>query len=229
MDGSHLSATHDQIAEQELAVAVGLENNSLRAPGYSRIVIFDLAVPEAPVRVASIETTEALSQLAGSAAFTKLKDGRFLILGHSYGTIAAYVSSGTDLKTSTWTYYDGWAPSELISSDASVFTDQFQSLQLLTQCDGTLYLVGSANTDSLRGGTDYAELFALRHRNTGTDLEIEKVARKEYDCGGWCSLAAAFGPYVGPGGQLFLYGAEHGATLPVSGDNLAVRMRELVP
>jgi hypothetical protein len=124
---------------------------------------------------------------------------------------------------------DNWNEGELRSSIGDWEFGNYQNLNLVTQCDGTLFLVGTHLNSYNR--EDWIDLFRLSEEYGQT--VITKVAKKHLYCGypspGYdsgtnrqCNLDAAGGVYVDPSGQLIVYGTEHDN----DGPNGSVKMME---
>jgi hypothetical protein len=197
-------------------LAVSLET----APsGYTgRVVLYDMSNPLAPqlLPVQRLGTTAE----AGTASLAKLADGDFLlILGRAdANNLEFYRSSTGDLRQSTTTFQllDYWNEGELRSSIGDYEFGNYQNLNLITQCDGTLFLAGTHQNSV--NGEDWIDLYRLSEEYGS--VVITKVARRHLYCGypspGYttgqntqCNLDAAGGVYVDPGGQLIVYGTEH--------------------
>jgi hypothetical protein len=197
-------------------LAVSLESSPTGARG--RVAFYDLSSPSSPLRlpVSQVGTSEQ----AGTASLAKLADGRFLlILGRANANdLEFYRSTGTDLRSPAAGFepLDEWNERELLSAIGDWEFGNYQNLNLVTQCDGTLFLAGThQNTIN---GEDWVDLYRVAEQ--GGQAVITKVARKHLYCGypspGYdsgtnrqCNLDAAGGLYVDPWGQLLVYGTEH--------------------
>jgi hypothetical protein len=190
-------------------VAVPLENGRS-----SRVVFFDFAAPGLPLW-ASLERP-TIGQ-AGTVSIAKLRDGRFLVIvgRKDAGILDFYVSTGTDLAT-TGCVSIGWWAYWMVGTTINDWNfGDYQSLTLLTQCDGSLFLLGMHN-DGNRPIflQDWADLFQIDATMSGGFFVLTKVAKKHMYCtrGGTrqCNFDAASGAYVSSQGELILYSTEHG-------------------
>jgi len=203
-------------------------------PGSSRVSFYDLATPTAPVRVNEIDTTADLKGKNGVTGVTKLKDGTYVAFATDDSQVFFYVSSTTSLVGSTWRKIDRWTPSEL--GEFPSMYQAYQSMQLLTQCDGTIFMVASYKTGTWEsaffGGEDWLHVYRLTNATTTTDdVRFQRVVAKHMYCDDWCNFDAAAGTYVDPTGQVILYGTEHDDSAPFSatfsdGEAKSVTMRE---
>ena len=176
-------------------------------PG-SKVVFYDLSDPEQPVRLDNEVDHTPLSDEAGTATLGKLANGHFLlIIGRSNAnTLDFYVSTGTDLRTTGYAWFDTWHEDELTGDDSEF--GNYQNLSFVAGCGGTLFLAGTHRSYVGGFGDDFVDLFAVTN-GTGDDVAIHKVAQKQLICRGNCDFDAAGGVYVDPGGQLYVYGTTH--------------------
>jgi hypothetical protein len=185
-------------------------------PG-SKVVFYDLSNPAAPERLDNVVDHSPLSDEAGTATLAKLQNGRFLlVIGRADANILDfYVSSGTDLRTTGFEFFDTWKEGELTGDDSEF--GNYQNLNFLTQCDGSLFLSGTHRNSAGGFGDDFIDLFRVTN-GEGSNVAIEKVARKHLFCNGNCDFDAAGGIYVDPAGQLVVYGTTHDNDgVPVNG------------
>jgi hypothetical protein len=197
-------------------LAVSLESSPDGANG--RIQLYDLSTPWSPRLLTAGQSGQ--TKEAGTASLAKLSDGAFLlILGRANANnLEFYRSTSPDLRLETtgFTPLDTWNERELLSSISDWEFGNYQNLNLVTQCDGTLFLVGT-HLDSTTG-QDWVDLYRVTEQN-GQAL-LTKVAKRHLYCGypspGYdsgtnrhCNLDAAGGVYVDPWGQLIVYGTEH--------------------
>jgi hypothetical protein len=210
-------------------LATSLESGSSGENG--RVVFYDLATPWSPVRLPV--TRFGQTSAAGTASLTKLADGRFmLIVGRANANnLELYLSTEANLRSPTvgFVLQDNWNEGELRSSISDWEFGNYQNLNLVTQCDGTLFLVGT-HLNSYNG-EDWVDLFRVTEEYG--QVVITKVAKRHLYCGypspGYdsgssrhCNLDAAGGIYVDPSGQLIIYGTEHDNDGPSS----SVKMME---
>ena len=183
----------------------------------SKVVIYDLSNPLSPTLLANEIDHSDLAAEAGTASLAKLADGRFLlIIGRANANILDfYVSDAPDLAITTFSFFDTWDESELQTEIADTEFANYQNLNLLTQCDGKLFLVGTHRNDVNQ--KEWIDLYRLEN-DTDDDVVITKVAKKHLFCDDHCDLDAAGGIYVDPEGRLYVYGTEHDNDGPISGD-----------
>ena len=181
----------------------------------SMVVFYDVSNPLQPTRLSNAVEHTPLSDQAGTATLGKLADGRFLlVIGRAAAQVLDfYVSTGTDLRTTGYEWFDRWDAHELTGIDSD-FGD-YQALNLVAQCDGTFFLVGThRNNDNFK---DFVDLFRVTN-GSGDNIAIAKVAKKHLTCGDYCNLDAAGGVYVDPAGQLYLYSTPHDNDGPTATD-----------
>jgi len=168
----------------------------------------------------------------------RLSDERILLgVGRADSNVLDfYVSSGTDIRAPGFLHFDTWDEDELFGLDSEF--GNYQSINLVTQCDGDLYLIGTHENTLTQTGEDFADAFLLTN-GSGDDVAIEKKAIKHLVCGNrgvnHCNLDAAGGVYVDPEGQLYIYGTEHDndgpldGVFPCSGSACSVKLEEFRP
>lgn len=180
-------------------------------PG-SKAVFYDLSNPENPQELTNHVDHSSLSSEAGTASLIKLMSGHFLlIIGRKNANILDfYVSQGTDLTTTAFDLFDSWDEGELLTTIGDEEFGNYQNLNLLTRCNGDLYLIGT-HKNSLTS-QDFTDLYRVSN-GVGDEVVITKVAKKHVICKyrgiNHCNLDAAGGTYVDPGGRLYIYGVEH--------------------
>jgi hypothetical protein len=204
--------------------------------GTSKVVFYDVGDPRHPVRLANDvdHVVDGGSSEAGTATLGKLADGRFLlIIGRADANILDfYVSTGTDLRTTGYERFTTWDEDDVVSELCGPFgcmcgllgTDcefgNYQNVNLVQQCDGTLYLAGTHASSVLGAGADFVDLYRLEN-GTGNAVLITKVAKRHLFCSyrGFthCEGDAAGGLYVDPAGQLLVYLTEHDNDGPIEG------------
>lgn len=218
-------------------LAVPLERGTVRNPGSgeiiregeSRVLFFDMADPTAPRKLdLEVDHTE-FADAAGAVLMARLANGRILFgIGRGGSkTIDFYVSNGSDLEASTFIPFYTWNEDER-HSDLSGDDDygDYQTLNVVTQCDGTLFMVGTHK--NLGNGRDFADTWRLDNGD-GNQVEITKVAGRHLVCdnlgANQCNLDAAAGVYLDPDGQILLYSTEHDNDGPAG----SVKMEEFRP
>jgi hypothetical protein len=148
-------------------------------PG-SKVVFYDLSDPEQPVRLANVVNHTPLSDEAETATLGKLANGHFplIIRRSNANTLDFYVSTGTDLRTTGYAWFDTWHEDELTGDDSEF--GNYQNLSFVAGCDGTLFLVGTHRSFVGGFGDDFVDLFTVT--NAGDDVAIHKVAKKQLIC-----------------------------------------------
>jgi len=183
--------------------------------GHSVVAFYDLADPARP-RLLHLMTHEGLPPPsdpghASAAGVVKLADGRFLLLvgEHSSKVLDFYVSEGSSLDPASLSFR--W-----ITTMQGVVTGGFQNMNLVTQCDGALYLVGTHNTSLPPPalGSDMIRWYRLVN-GPGGEIAIQPEGNRHLVCRK-CNFAAGAGLYVDPAGQLLLYAVAHNDAGPGS-------------
>ena len=153
-----------------------------KGPG-SKVVFYDLTDPEHPVRLANEVDHTPLSDEAGTATLAKLANGHFLlVIGRSDADVLDfYVSTGTDLRTTDYTWFDTWHEDELTGDDSKF--GNYQNLSFVAGCGGTLFMVGTHRSSVAGFGNDFIDLFTVTN-GLGDDVAIHKVAKKQLTCSG---------------------------------------------
>ena len=216
-------------------LAVALEHRMSPSPTpLAMVALIDVADPlnpkllqEIPMEHGSAAGAVALGHHPSHDGYVMIVIGKDL-LAPPQDVVHVYETSGADLrdKTSSWSYVDTWMPHELIGGDWETGFDSHQSINLIEQCDGSLFLVGTRNTlPTGVGGEDWAVLYEVSF-TASADLVLREVSSKHLVCnaeaGRTCDFAAAAAPYVSPTGELILYGTEHHN----DGPNGSIRMGE---
>ena len=181
--------------------------------GRSRVVLYDLADPLRPRILYELDRSDVPSPSApghaSAVALSRLADGRLLmIVGvRSSKVLDFYVSNHADLAAPGLAFIRVGTLEEAIEG-------RFQSHNLVTQCDGTLFLVGAYNTGfpAPALGHDRLRWYRLDAAWDGGVALVEAGTRK-IDCRR-CNFAAAAGVFVTGDGELVLYGIEHGGAGP---------------
>jgi hypothetical protein len=206
-------------------VVVGLEPIGATASSpNSAVAIVRVDVPNSPWVVSTIDRTGLGT--AGATGITQMLDGRWLLAVGEYDSyrIDLYVSSGADLGTTAWTLVEQWSrddigglcpgPGQSVSGSNY---GAYQSINLITQSNGQLYLVGSHRDG---GGDDFADLYRIDFFATapaceigtpsaGWDLRLTKVAKRHLTCTDTCDFDGGGGVYINSTfDELFLYGTE---------------------
>jgi hypothetical protein len=208
-------------------------------PGASKVFFYDMSDPVAPDPIHQLDHSN-LSNQAGAAFLSRLADNRILLgVGRADSNVLDfYVSTGSDIRAPgfDFVHFDTWDEDELIGLDSEF--GNYQSINLVTQCDGSLFLVGTHENTLTQTGEDFADAFLLTN-GPGSDAVIEKKAIQHLVCGNrgvnHCNLDAAGGVYVDPAGQMYIYGTEHDndgpldGVYPCSGSLCSVKLEEFRP
>jgi hypothetical protein len=203
----------------------------------SKVVFYDVTEPLLPIRLGEIDHGD-LSSNAGTATLTKLADGRFVLVigGFAANDLDFYVSAGSNLRAPGFELFDRWNESEIetelcgpfgCSCDAPLplpgtdceFGD-YQTLNFVNQCDGTLFMVGTHASLGGGFGDDFIDVFRVENA-AGDAVRVTKVGKRHAICTyrdvNNCQFDAAAGTYVDPGGQLYVVATEHDNDGPIEG------------
>jgi hypothetical protein len=185
-----------------------------------------------------------------TTAMAQLEDGRYLLVISSSDaeSVDFYISDEPDVlavpdpsdvsfsrlhrSSNGWNYCDNWW---------AWHWDSYQSIDLVTDCSGTLYLVATGNWDlgadcnlscqfgkpCCPDGTNHADLHRIDI--SGNDIVLTWVAEASFpldttDPENGCNFDAAAGVYVDDNHRLYLYCTEHAK----NGDGY-VRFRQYGP
>jgi hypothetical protein len=206
--------------------------------------ILDLGTPTAPQIRASFLTHNNTPDIvvggvegepigggtsAVSSSIAKLADGRFVLAVYKDSPKAVsqmefYVSVGTDLDDPNVFGENGRAP------DAIATPPDWQTFNFITDCNGTLFVLGTANNNGVdaidnyevdltfRGatstcGTPYCVTMTPVDQITPPPAEAPVGHKVMYcpDNSGitQCNMAAAAGAYVDPNGQVIVYATNY--------------------
>jgi len=199
----------------------------------------------------NIDLIRNLKGDAGTVSIAKLSQQgpspeQYLLIvgGNDAKPLDFYMSNTADLGPRTaWTpiyswhfhrhgvYYEiqqrknnEWNQTTWFTKNEAVYS-KYQNLNLVTQCDGTLYLVGTRSEEKNR-----MDLFRLQIAIQGdidqggsvTGVALIKVGTKEMHCDYRkmvnCNFSAAAGIYISPSGTLNLYATKHDPSLDKSGN-----------
>lgn len=193
---------------------------------YAGFLVADLRTPAAPGWIGSAMRQRGSRTNAGAAAMTRLNDGRFLALvfGDDAEDVEVFLSTRASLP--------GTAADSSWNSVAAAATppgfEAYQNLQLVTACDGRLFVAGTHKNGA---SEDWLDLWQLRFSYT-LSPSFSKVANRHLKCSSattasrrYCDFDAGAGVYVSQSGSLLLYGIEHyNDAYPFDGS--AVKVRE---
>lgn len=189
----------------------------------SLVAFYDLSDPEHPLPLATLHRDEVPAPghpgRASAVGAAKLADGRYLLLvgERSSKLLTFYVSRGTRL--------DHDLAFDWVTAISGAVVGGFQNMNLVAQCDGALFLVGTHNTSvpppSL--GSDLVRWYRLANADDGS-LQVLPVGSRQLVCRR-CNFGAGAGLYVDPDGRLLLYAVEHNA----GGPEGSIEMEEFRP
>lgn len=180
----------------------------------SRIYFYLIDDPENPVKLS--EEVIRPHDSAGTASLTKLEDDHFLLIvgGRHATTLDFYISQSKNILSPKFPKkplmrWDKSMPILSTLPDGDVGYYSYQNLNLITQCDGTLYLIGSDYY--IPGNQDRLDLFRLNVIDE-TTIQLTKVGKKALVCDDFdemqCDFDAAGGAYIDPEGRLYYYATE---------------------
>lgn len=187
-------------------VAVGLERED-DSGSDSFVHLVDFAAPTAP-RVIAGATLHNATGTAGAVAIAKRPDGTFFMAvgGWDSASIEFWASTTTDIENPAWRHVRRWTKGECVNDvagDGTCFAP-YQNLDLVTQSDGSVYMLGTNRNSS---GQDWIDLFSIR--DVATWPSIHKIGKKHMTCTDGCDFMAAAGTYVdGPSGEIYVYATE---------------------
>lgn len=183
---------------------------------------------------------------AGTVSAAQLDDGRYLMITTQRGItkFEVHVSQRGKALTDA-TLFGSWGSYEALWVSRGISSGEdwrdFQNLNLLTGCNGQLYLLASHKADGgiFFSNEDLIDLFELHlvpDGKTNADgdptlsVSLTKVAQRHVYCSTrgskiQCNLQAGGGAWVDPQGRLFYYGMEHHN----DGPDDTVRMMEFRP
>jgi hypothetical protein len=96
----------------------------------------------------------------------------------------------------------------------------YQTLNFVNQCDGTLFMVGTHASSGGGFGDDFIDVYRVENA-TGDAVRVTKVAKRHAICTyndfNDCQFDAAAGTYVDPAGRLYVYATEHDNDGPIEG------------
>ena len=178
------------------------------ARGDSAVVVFyDLSVPALPRRLGLVRRPAWAGGHASLVAVTRLADRRLLlVIGAQSSEVLEFLVSQT-ADPFAFGAQPAFTP---VYVERGGIHGGFQNLNFVTQCDGTLYLVGVGNTGfpPPNLGEDHVEWFAVRG-NPSRGLRLEREGRRRFDCRE-CNFGAGGGVYVTPAGAMVVYGIGQG-------------------
>ena len=185
-----------------------------------------LSVPSTPSWSPMVLRQRSQTTNAGAAGMTRLSNGNFMamVFGNNSDDVEVFVSSSTSLpghngSTSTWI--------SMASANTPFGSGNYQGLQLITQCNGQLFVAGTHKNIS----TDWVDLWRVDLTASYVPT-FTKVANRHMYCSTsntgntrYCDFQAGAGIYVNGSGGLNLYGVEH-YNDGVPGTTRVVKVRE---
>jgi hypothetical protein len=209
-------------------LAVALEDRLNTSLPVGRIAFYNVANPENPVLLpVSLDEVHKI----GVVGFTRLPDGHFLLVlsWDKNQILKFYRSNGTSFLQPGFRFH---FHTELNSSNVANFPRDsaavHQSLSLVTQDDGRVFMVGAYNTNDLSpiiNGDDRLSLYEVTNWQPGATVAVTAVSTNVHK---WCStfgsvsnpvrmatqdvnasFLAGGGTYVSPSGELLFYACEH--------------------
>jgi hypothetical protein len=187
----------------------------------SRIVFFDMKNPTTPKRLKP--TIDRAGVKSTAVALCKLPNGFYLAVVFSAAGLDFYLSKTKRFNSGFRKRPTRWAIDRVraLEGEPRKF-DGYQTINLINQSDGRLYLVGLHNTSGMAptlGGDNNADLFTVdipgMHRkpenatDSGEAPVITRVSSVKVECKHrQCNMDAAAGVYVDRG-NLIIYSAYH--------------------
>lgn len=172
------------------------------------VALYDVADPRAP-RLLHAFSRHGLPPSsdpthASAAGIVRLGDGRYLLVVgvRSSKVLDFYLSNGAAVRDPAFEFRH-------VRTLRGVVEGGFQNLNLLAQCDGGLYLIGTRNSGfpPPSMGADLVIWYRLRI-GTRDDVTLVREGRRHLDCRR-CNFGAGAGIQVTSAGDLRLYAIEH--------------------
>jgi len=199
------------------------------------IEIYDLADPVHPAFHHRVYAPHGVN--FGWAALSRLGDGRFLLIGGGDTGMEIYISKSTAFPTagSGWNVY--------LYKPGGLWDDKpfYQSGQLVTDCDGSLFLMAGHRAGYFWNTSNYYDGYRVTFGTGVNDIKIVKdstAKRALADWGGeicpgqlptstWADFMASVGTYIDPdSGDLIVYSTEHFNDGPEVSGVGSTRMKE---
>lgn len=193
----------------------------------------------------------------GAVGITQLLDGRFLLVAqnlkgdwlHFYKSNAdSYEELVKGLSFSNsphvvFSHLDSWSSEEIVGKwyrekTGDPTSASFQMLNLVTQQDGRIFLIGARNKNKAApffgGNEDRLQLYEVQGYDSGKEIVVRSVGKREgkhmflRNAGSGLNgnFNAAAGLYVSPTGELLVYAAEHDNDGTPGGPDGFIRMAE---
>jgi hypothetical protein len=214
-------------------LVVGLEED-----GVGEARFYDFSNPDHPYQVGGVVQLRSWdgqrTRSAGAAALSKLVSGHYLMVAAQVSMdgddILGFYVSDSPNSLDSFTLIDEWFESEL--EEGSVAWNEYQSINIVTQCGGGIYLIGTGNNGPCfqkwcpfpwpaddvcvpkfctPNGDDSIHVYEVVW--DGTEISLDRRAERHMHCAyrdtTYCNFDAAAGVYIDPYRQLYLYSAEH--------------------
>lgn len=200
------------------AGGIGASGDLLAVPietgARSRVVFYDFTRPEHPVRLEPV--LDRPKRGGAAAALAAFDDGRLLLAvwtNRPRGSLELYLSSGPGANS--------FGPPVSATLPKEFLEAEYQGIHLVTQRDGSLFLLGSQNTSNaapLIPGSDMLDLWALPFGSSAPAAEAKalaqlaprRVASRKFLCKDrQANMDAGAGVWVDAAGELHAYSCYH--------------------
>ena len=165
----------------------------------SRIYLLDITCPTESTELCRIDRPD---EKASAAGITRMSNDHFLVavIIQAEYLMQFYQSTTTDIRDG----FDAGIGKKL--SDKS--HNKYENIDLITQTDGTIFLVGTHSTTQ-SGGTDWADLFTIdvnfNTPPTVNTVKIDYKSHKHYHCPGSSTFEGGAGIYIVDNNNLNMY------------------------
>ena len=188
--------------------------------GDSQVRFYDLSNPRNPKPLPKMTLVRPRAK-ANAVALTKLPNGYYMAMVYDDKTLDFYHSKSKNIFDGFKKNFMQVKPNEVKNGWETgggmpiAGKGAFQNINFLTQCDGTMYMVGMRNKSKIAPITtaaDYAELYRVdwTGKNYHKKPKVKKIKRRQFYCyNQQCNFGAGAGMYVLNRHRLFLYGASH--------------------
>ncbi len=223
-------------------LAVPFENPSAGLDGY--VAFYDLAAPTKPKfrHALRIKSTD---RHLGAAGMVRLQDGTYLlvVVNDAWSrTLLFYRSSARRLGADPgFSRIGAW---KLSGASKAGWVDswwgRYQSINLIADAKGALYMVATGNNFVAGVGQDWADLYRLKVTpgapGAAHSVRLIKVGKRRLKPGqqavpprDYGSFDAAAGAYVAQDGSLYIYATEAANSLPKVSGAPSVGMSQFAP
>ncbi len=193
----------------------------------SEIRFYDLSVPTAPFELTAARIDRAAGLKSNAAGLARLSDDHYMTLVWDDTHLDFYRSVSTSLGGGFPTTFARVHKDNVVGgfqSGGGGFSGfgTYQNVNLVMQCDGSMYLVGARNKEKgsptfSTPGDDLATLYRVSWPMGSSGLPdytveptIYKVDQQTFYCRNQqCNFGAGAGVYTPNSGKLWLYGASH--------------------